>query len=270
MSNSQRKVVLVTGASSGIGQAIAAHLQARGYRVFGTHRQAATVNGINLISMNVDDDQSVQQGIQTVYQTAGRLDAVVNNAGWAVLGAVEDTSLAEAKAQFETNFFGVLRVNKAVLPIMRQQRCGHIINISSLGGILGTPFSGLYCATKFAVEGMSESLRFETRQFGVRVVLIEPGDFKTQFTTARRQVEGSKSSEVYRASFTRFMATQAKDEANAPTPEPIAELVERILRNPNPRLRYSVGMASQRIVIPMKRYLPQGVFEWVLKQVFQM
>ncbi|HUH99064.1 MAG TPA: SDR family NAD(P)-dependent oxidoreductase [Anaerolineales bacterium] len=271
MSVIDEKVVLVTGASSGIGKTIAEHLQARGFRVFGTQRRAGgRENAVPLISMDVDDDESVQQGVQKICQAAGRLDAVINNAGFAFLGAVEETSLAEAKAQFETNFFGVLRVCKAVLPIMRGQGSGYLINISSLGGVLGTPFSGLYCAAKFALEGMSESLRFETNQFGVKVVLIEPGDFKTGFTLARRLVEASKTSAVYRESFRRFMEAQSREEANAPTPEPIAYLAERILNDPNPRLRYNVGMLSQRIVIPLKRFLPQGAVEWILRRSFSM
>lgn len=265
-----QKVVLVTGASSGIGKACAEHLATRGYRVFGTQRRVRTSDdgrGIEMIAMDVDDDRSVEEGIQTVLQKAGRIDAVINNAGNAYMGAVEDTSIAEAKAQLETNFFGVLRVCRGVLPIMRRQGGGHIINISSLAGVLGLPFSGLYSASKFALEGMTESLRWETRRFGIRVVLIEPGDFDTHLPTARRTVRAAETNDAYRAALAKFSAQQAKDEAAAPTPEPIAQLVERILRDPSPRLRYSVGMLGQRVVIPAKRLLPQRVFEWVLSRV---
>ena len=219
-----------------------------------------------MIAMDVDADRSVEDGIQALVQKAGRVDAVVNNAGNAYMGAVEDTSTAEAKAQLETNFFGVLRVCRAVLPIMRQQGSGHIINISSLAGVLGLPFSGLYSASKFALEGMTESLRWETRPFGIRVVLIEPGDFSTQLPAARRTVSGVATNDAYRAALAKFSAQQAKDEAGAPTPEPIARLVERILRDPSPRLRYSVGMLGQRIVIPLKKLLPQRLFEFALSR----
>ena len=186
MSHYPPQVVLVTGASSGIGRAVAQHLHARGYRVFGTQYQTRiSESTITMIPMNVDDDQSVRQGIARLYEEAGRLDAVVNSAGWLLIGSIEDTSLTEAKAQLETNFFGVLRVSKAVLPFLRRQGSGHIVNISSLGGVQGLPFCGLYCASKFAIEGLSESLRLEVSRFGVQVVIIEAGDFHTRMSTRR-------------------------------------------------------------------------------------
>jgi NAD(P)-dependent dehydrogenase (short-subunit alcohol dehydrogenase family) len=190
------KVVLVTGASSGIGQAIARRLAARGWRVFGTSRnQASDFDGIDMLPMDVDDDDSVARTVAAIVEKTGRLDAVVNNAGWALMGPIEDTPIAEARAQMETNFFGVLRVRRAVLPVMREQRAGHIVNISSLGGIFGMPFSGIYSASKFAVEGLSESLRLETHRFGVRVVLIEPGDARSQLrcAAARRNRSGTRA-----------------------------------------------------------------------------
>lgn len=269
MADAAQKVVLVTGASSGIGKACAEDLHARGYRVFGTQRRLPAPpdgRGVEMIAMDVDTDASVAHGIDTVAQQAGRIDAVINNAGNAYMGSVEDTSIAEAKAQLETNFFGVLRVCRAVLPIMRRQGGGHIINISSLAGVLGLPFSGLYSASKFALEGMTESLRWETRNHGIRVVLIEPGDFRSQLAVTRRTVGGAATNDAYRAAFEKFKAQQEKDESGAPSPEPVAQLVVRILRDPSPRLRYSAGMLGQRIVIPAKRLLPQRVFEWVLSR----
>src|SRR5262249_23512447 len=146
--------VLITGASSGIGKCCAEHLVNHGYRVFGTRRRGpgapATPAAAEMIEMDVDDDRSVHLGVDTVLQRAGRLDCVVNNAGWGLMGAIEDTSVEEAKAQLETNFFGVLRVCRTVLPIMRRQGGGYIINMSSLAAIVGLPFSGLYSASKFA------------------------------------------------------------------------------------------------------------------------
>ena len=263
------KAVLVTGASSGIGRACAEHLAAGAYRVFGAQRHVPAAEsgprGVEMVVMDVTDDESVERGVQEVLARAGRIDAVINNAGCAYMGAVEDTSVDEAKAQLETNFFGVLRVCRAVLPAMRRQGGGHIINISSLAGVLGLPFSGLYSASKFALEGMSESLRLETRRFGVQVVLIEPGDFSTQLPAMRRTTRQAATNEAYREAFAKFQAAQAKDEAAAPTPEPVARLVEGILRSPSPRLRYSVGMLGQRIVVPLKRLLPQRLFEWALR-----
>jgi len=142
----QQQVVLVTGASSGIGQGIAGHLAQQGWRVFGTSRSGAAIPapGVEMIALDVDDDGSVASGVSAVLARAGQIDALVNNAGWAVMGAVEDTAIEEAKVQFETNFFGVLRLCRAVLPAMRRQRGGYIVTISSLSGLFGTPFSGLY------------------------------------------------------------------------------------------------------------------------------
>ena len=261
----QQKVVLVTGASSGIGQAIACHLAAGAWRVFGTSRQqTAGTHGVEMLSMDADDDQSVSHAVAAIVEKAGRLDAVVNNAGWALMGPIEDTSMAEARAQMETNFFGVLRVCRAALPPMRRQRCGHIVNISSLGGAFGMPFSGIYSASKFAVEGLSESLRLETRRFGVHVVLIEPGDTRSQLPARRRTAEAALRASAYQETFDRFQAKQAADEAKAPAPDAVAALVGRILRSPRPALRYSAGMWDQRMVLPLKRMLPQRWFERIL------
>lgn len=262
----QGKVVLVTGASSGIGKAIAATLAAQGWRVFGASRSRAPVAapGVEMIALDVDDDASVERAIAAVLARAGRIDAVVNNAGWAIMGAVEDTAIAEAKAQMETNFFGVLRVCRAVLPAMRRQGGGAIVNISSLSGLFGTPFSGLYSASKFAVEGMSEALRFETRKLGIRVVLIEPGDHMSALAARRRIVAAAATNPAYRDAFARFKAAQEKDEAKAPPPERVAQLVAKVLSLSSPAPRYTVGMLGQRIVAPLKRFLPGRWFEWVV------
>jgi NAD(P)-dependent dehydrogenase (short-subunit alcohol dehydrogenase family) len=272
MPDAPQRVVLITGASSGIGSACAEHLAARGFRVFGTQRRPSggASGAVEMIAMDVDDDDSVTRGVAAVIERAGRIDAVVNNAGHAITGAVEDTAIPEARAQLETNFFGVLRVCRAVLPVMRAQGGGHIVNISSLAGVLGLPFSGLYSASKFALEGMTESLRHEVRPFGIRVVLIEPGDFQSRLPLARRTVAAATTNAAYQAAFAAAKAQQDKDEAGAPTPEPVALLVERVLRDRAPALRYSVGMLGQRIVVPLKRLLPQRVFEWALRRALNL
>jgi len=248
------RVVLITGASAGIGKACAERLARNGWRVFGAQRRTATSDaaGIEMIAMDVTDDATVAHAVAAVHQRAGRIDAVINNAGYALMGAVEDTSIDEARAQLETNFFGVLRVCRAVLPIMRAQGGGHIVNISSLAGVLGLPFSGMYSASKFALEGMSESLRLETRRFGIRVVLVEPGDFDTDLPNQRRRAAAAADNATYRDAMTKVEAQQAKDEAAAPKPDGVAALVERILDDRHPRLRRSVGMLGQRIVVPQR------------------
>jgi NAD(P)-dependent dehydrogenase (short-subunit alcohol dehydrogenase family) len=244
-------------------------MAARGWRVFGTQRQPAPVEGrpFEMIAMDVDDDESVRQGVAAVLDQAARLDAVVNNAGFAMMGAVEDTTIAEAKAQLETNFFGVLRVCRAVLPTLRKQGHGAIINISSLSGIQGLPFSGLYTASKFALEGMSESLRLETMRFGIRVTLVEPGDFRTGMPIRRRVAAAAQTHDAYASEFSRFKIKQDQDETNAAEPLAVALLVERLCNHPRPKTRYAVGMLSQRIVVPLKRLLPQRAYEWLLCRV---
>ena len=199
-------VVLVTGASSGIGKACAELLFARGCRVYGTSRQAprALVEArtsdlaplLRMIPLDVTSDDSVDAAVGVVLACEGRLDAVVNNAGFGVAGAAELTTIEEAREQFETNFFGTVRVCRAVLPVMRQQGSGRILNISSIAGRIGIPFQAFYSASKFAIEGFSEALRMEVAPFGVKVVLIEPGDFRTGFTAARKWRTGDGESGV--------------------------------------------------------------------------
>jgi NAD(P)-dependent dehydrogenase (short-subunit alcohol dehydrogenase family) len=263
------KVVLITGASSGIGEMCARRLAASGWRAFAAARGTPepldpTVGpldpAVEGLQMDVDDDESVRAGIAKILEKTGRLDAVVNNAGYALLGAVEDTEMSQAKAVFETNFFGALRVCQAALPALRASGGGHIVNISSLGGFVGLPFGGLYSASKFALEGLSESLRLEARAFGVHVVIVEPGDFRTQIMASRRLAAGTESG-VYAAAFAKFLEGRIKEEASAPTPEPVVALIERILTDRRPKTRYSVGKFAQRLVIPLKRFLPSQIFE---------
>ncbi|MBX7057869.1 MAG: SDR family oxidoreductase [Leptospirales bacterium] len=261
------KTILITGATSGIGQACAERLAKRGHRVFGTGRSVRSAMeskaGVTLLPMDVNSDASVRSAIAEIEKDSGRLDVLVNNAGYAVMGAVEDTSMEEARQQMETNFFGALRLCQAVLPIMRRQRSGTIVNISSLAGVLGLPFSGLYSASKFALEGMSESLRWEVKGAGIRVVLIEPGDFNTQLP-AHRRFSSDRSGGAYREALAKFKANQDRDEAKAPSPEAVARLLARIVESRSVRLRYTVGMPGQTIVAPLKKLLPGRLFDGIL------
>src|SRR2546425_87464 len=180
MSNS--KVVVVTGVSSGIGRAAAEKFAKRGCRVFGTVRsiaKTAPLPGVELVEMDVCDDASVQLGIQSVITRSSRIDVLVNNAGMNMIGAVEETAITEARSLFDTNVFGILRTTRAVLPHMRTQGHGRIVNVSSVLGFLPAPYMGLYSASKHAVEGLSETLEHEVRQFGIRVTLVEPSYTRT-------------------------------------------------------------------------------------------
>jgi NAD(P)-dependent dehydrogenase (short-subunit alcohol dehydrogenase family) len=252
-----QRVALVTGASSGIGRACAAMLAARGLRVYAASRSAA-------LRMDVTDDASVHALIDQIIRNEGRLDVVVNNAGTAIAGAVEDTSVEEARAQFDVNFFGAFRVCRAVLPILRQQGSGYIVNIGSIAGLVALPYQGLYSASKFALEGLTESLRLEANPFGVNVVLIEPGDHRTSLTRNRRRTAESQTNPVYRDRCDRAIARTAADEQAGVAPEAVARLLYRIISRPHPRLRYTVGPAPQRAVVWLKRLMPYAVVERVM------
>ena len=272
------RVVLVTGASSGIGKCCAEYLSQQGHHVYGTSRRADSIDGkqtasnpnlIEMIPMDVVDESSVKKGIDDIIAQESRIDVVVNNAGFAIIGSLEDTTIAEVKSQFETNFFGSLRVCRAVLPVMRRQRAGHIVNISSIGGLIGLPFQSAYSASKFALEGAMEALRLEVRPFGIRVVLIEPGDFKTEITTQRQKAEKSTENSAYHGSFQKVLRIVESGERKAPTPEPIARLIDKIIRINSPRLRYTVGTKSQIISVPLKKILPSRLFESLIANTFQ-
>jgi NAD(P)-dependent dehydrogenase (short-subunit alcohol dehydrogenase family) len=258
----ERRVALVTGASSGIGRACAELLATRGMKVYGASRHPqphAAFESLEPLRMDVREGASVSEAIAGIIQREGRVDVVVNNAGMAIAGAVEDTLLEEAKDQFEVNFFGVLRVCRAVLPILREQRSGYIVNIGSIGGLVAIPYQGLYSASKFALEGLSESLRLEAGPFGVHVVLIEPGDHRTSITENRRRTAGSRSNPAYRERFERALARMAADEQGGAEPGAVAQLLWRIVNHSRPRLRYTVGPAPQRAVVWLKRLTPYAV-----------
>ncbi len=193
----RQKVVLITGASTGIGRATAKLLASKGYQVYGAVRSPERVEplpGVELVRVDVRDDASVAAGVDAVLRKAGRIDVLVNNAGYNLVGAVEETSIEQAQALFDTNVFGVLRMMRAVLPSMRRERSGLIINVSSVLGFLPAPFMGLYASSKHAVEGLSESLDHEVRGLGIRVTLVEPSftntPFESKFTARRRSDRG--------------------------------------------------------------------------------
>lgn len=264
------KVALVTGASSGMGRTCSVHLQKLGFTVYGGSRsmQSLALPGIHCLTLDVDQDDSVQAAVSQVLAREQRLDLLLNCAGFGIAGALEDTSTAEAKAQFETNLFGTLRTCRAVLPHMRAQGSGLIINVSSLGGLIAIPFQGVYSASKFALEGLTECLRMEVAPFGVRVALIQPGDFATGFTAQRRHTQASQGASAYRGNCQRAIAQMEQDEQRGPAPQRIAELLERILAQPAPRLRYMSGPWLQRLAVPLKWLLPHRLFEKLMMSTY--
>ena len=211
--------------------------------------------------MDVDREDSVREGVARVLAAEGRIDVLVNNAGFGLAGAVEDTSIEEARSLIETNLLGPLRLCRAVLPAMRDQGCGLIVNVSSLAGRAAVPFQGIYSATKFALEGLTEALRMEARPFGVAVVLLEPGDLRTGFTASRRVVAAARVNPAYRERFARALAAMEKDERHGAGPGAAAAALVRIVGARSPRLRYAVGPLTERSAVWLRRFAPPALFE---------
>ena len=269
------KVVLISGASGGLGGAAAEHLAGRGHRVYGTSRRATWPEADSdanpeRIPMDVTDADSVERAVSEVTSREGRLDVVVNNAGMGIAGSVEDTRPEEAQAQFDTNFFGVHRVCRAVLPTMRAQGAGLIVNVSSIGGLVTIPFQGFYSASKYALEAMTDALRLELRPFGIAVCLIEPGDFKTGFSDARRIVDAHRSGSPYYETGQRAIAAMDRDERNGADPHEVAELLDSVIAARSPRPRRLAGAALQRSIVPLKRVLSTRALDALLRANFDL
>jgi NAD(P)-dependent dehydrogenase (short-subunit alcohol dehydrogenase family) len=265
---SEQRVVLVTGASSGAGQATARLLAQHGYRVFGTSRSpvdSREEQGVTMVALDVRSDDSVAACVSGVSSAAGRVDILVNNAGYEQAGALEELSLDEAKAQFETNFFGVVRMVKAVLPLMRRQTRGQIINVSSLSGLSPIPFMGMYSASKFALDGYTEALRLEVKPLNIRVSQIEPGFLRTPMMN-RRQTARNPIAEYEPWRQRAYDAIRAYEE-KGPGPELVANAVLKIADSRSPRLRYIVGRQAA-VITRLRRFLPEAAFERGARSVF--
>jgi NAD(P)-dependent dehydrogenase (short-subunit alcohol dehydrogenase family) len=259
------RTAIVTGASAGIGKACADRLAATGWSVTGASRRGTGGPGWTGLVMDVDSDEAVADGVASVVKRDGRIDALVAAAGWGVAGAAECTTIAAAKAQFETNFWGCVRVVQAVLPQMRAQRTGRIILISSIGGAIGIPFQAYYSASKFALEGFAEAVAYEVAPFGVQVTLVQPGNIATDFTASRVIAEGAAADSAYAAAMMKAVSLMARDEANGAPAEQVAAAVERVLSARRPQRRVSVGKAGERAGLLAKRLLPFRVFEAAAK-----
>lgn len=259
------RTLLVTGASAGIGKAVADELSRAGWGVIGASRRGTAAPGWTGLAMDVDDDASVTDGVAGVLATTGRIDALVAAAGWGLAGAVEHSSVAEAKAQLETNFWGCVRVVQQVLPAMRARGGGRIVLISSIGGVIGIPFQAFYSASKFALEGFAESLAYEVAPFRVHVTLVQPGNIKTDFTASRRMASASDSDPVYGAALRKAVSLMERDEANGAPAADVARAVRRVLEAPRPPRRASVGKSGERAALLAKRLLPFRLFEAAAK-----
>ncbi len=261
--NSNR-VALVTGASSGIGQAAAELLAVNGFTVFGTSRSSNQVaRSYTWLTLDVCSNASVEAAVKSVLEQAGRIDVLVNNAGYAQIGAIEESSIADMQAQVDTNLLGAFRMIKAVLPVMRQQGSGRIINVSSVVGQVAAPYAGLYATSKFALEGLSEALWEEVRPFGVSVSLVEPAFVKTHIVS---QQPGDPIA-VYTPGRRAAMQALSTSLQNGTEPHVVAQVILRAATT-RPRLRYLVGRDAKSLML-LKRLLPESLFERVRRRAFQ-
>ncbi len=269
MNKTNLGVALVTGASSGIGLATAKALQNAGYRVFGTSRRAVAVrsDGVTMLACDVTDDASVAKLVKDVLAKAGRIDLLVNNAGIGIFGGAEESSLAQAQALFDVNVFGVIRVTNAVLPIMRRQKTGRIVNLSSAHGFIPAPYFALYSATKHAIEGYSQSLDHELRTLGIRVTLVEPTYTRTAFE--ENLVRPDQLLEIYDAARASMMITVGEAMKVGDTPEIVAETIVMAATDSKPKLRYPAGKMARRVNM-LRRFVPAAAFDKSLRKMLRL
>lgn len=265
------KVVIITGGSSGIGKSIGDFLQDKGYVVYGTSRNPENVKSskIPLIALDVRDSKSIDRAINEVIEKSGRIDVVINNAGVGITGPIEEIPTEEMRNNFETNFFGPIEVIKAVLPQMRSQKSGLIINITSIAGYMGLPYRGIYSASKGALELVTEALRMETKQFGIEITNIAPGDFATNIAAGRYHapvIKGSAYETVYGNTLSE-MNTHVDSGSN---PIEMAQAVYKIINTSKPKIHYKVGAFMQKFSIVLKRILPDNVYEKMLMNHYKL
>ncbi len=257
------KNIFITGTSSGLGKIMAEHLHAAGYKVVGSSRNPKGDSPFPSLALDITKDDSVENAIEKFVKENGKIDVLVNNAGYGISGSIEETKMEDAISQMDSNFFGTVRMNKAVLPHMRKQKEGLIINVSSIGGLLGLPFQGFYSASKFALEGYTEALRMETKDFNVKVVNVNPGDFKTSFTANRVFTENPDS--VYNEQFKKAVEIFEKDEQSGADPIEVAKLIERLIKKESGhKVRYLVGAPIQKLAVYLKGILGSRIFEKII------
>jgi short-subunit dehydrogenase len=257
------KIILITGISSGLGKQTAQRLAERGHSVYGTVRkECETCKLVNVLKMDLTDNESINKAVKTVVEKEGRIDVLINNAGMHTGGPIETTPLENIRLQMDTNFIGMVQLTNSVLPIMRKQGGGIIINISSLGGLIGLPFQAFYSASKFAIEGFSEALRMEVRGFNIKVVVVNPGDFHTNNSANRRNFLAPAG--PYQNQFEKSLAIIEKDESGGWEPEILARKIVKIVESRNPGQRYIIASFEQKLALILKRILPGKLFMKIL------
>jgi NAD(P)-dependent dehydrogenase (short-subunit alcohol dehydrogenase family) len=278
----QERTTIVTGSSTGNGFETSLMLARNGFYTYATMRnldKSKTITDIatkdslplQVLQLDVTEDKSVKDAIDTILGKRGRIDVVVNNAGYDVFGAVEDLSVEELKAQFETNFFGAIRVMKAVLPTMRKQRRGTIVNVSSVGGLVGIPLNSAYISSKFALEGLSESMQYELEEFGIKVILIEPGVVKTNFFENSKAAKNTASSNSPYAELAEKVSEAFKPmlENNSSSPIQVAEVILKAITSEKVNTRYLVGNDAAAIVDKKRTSSDIELQQWIKESLIQ-
>ena len=265
------KVVLITGGSSGIGKSIGEFLHHKGFVVYGTSRNPERISDaiFPLIALDVRNADSIQSAVAKVIASSGRLDVVINNAGVGITGPLEEIPMEEIKNNFETNFFGPIEVMKAVLPQMRSQQSGLIINVTSIAGYMGLPYRSVYSASKGALELITEALRMEVKSFGIQITNIAPGDFATNIAAGRFHAPVIKGS-AYEDSYGNNLKTMNEHVDAGSNPNEMAEAVYGIIQESNPKIHYKVGAFMQKFSIVLKRVLPDKVYEKMLMNHYKL
>jgi NAD(P)-dependent dehydrogenase (short-subunit alcohol dehydrogenase family) len=265
------KVVLITGGSSGIGKSIGEFLHQKGFAVYGTSRNPDKVvhSIFPLVALDVRDTKSIHLAVAKIIQETGRLDIVINNAGVGITGPLEEIPMEEIKNNFETNFFGPIEVMKAVLPQMRSQQSGLIINITSIAGYMGLPYRSVYSASKGALELITEALRMEVKPFGIQITNVAPGDFATNIASGRFHAPVTTGS-AYEKVYGDVLSTMDQHVDSGSNPNEMAEAVYQIIQETNPRIHYKVGAFMQKFSIILKRILPDKVYEKMLMNHYKL
>jgi short-subunit dehydrogenase len=264
-----KKVAIITGASSGMGKSTAFNLHEKGYTVYGMARRTEKMNdlkekGMHILALDLTKDETIVEAVNTVIEKEGRIDVLINNAGYGSYGSVEEVPIEEAKRQFEVNIFGLARITQLVLPIMRQQKSGRIVNISSMGGKMYTPFGAWYHATKYALEGWSDCLRIEVKQFGIDVVIVEPGGIQTEWGAIAMENLDKVSGNGPYSNMTKKVLASSDENNDKLTPvDVLGKEIAKAATTAKPKTRYLKGYLAKPLV-GMRKWLGDSIFDKLL------